>query len=190
MSSELPSSERKTLASSGARATTSTTSSCRAWSTRPSFAARTPTPTSARSTHRAPRGCPAWSACTPARTSWTTTPCRTPGLQAADALNEIHVDYEPLPAVVDAEKATQPGAPQLHENAPNNIVFTWTLGNKDGTEAAFQNAEVVVKQRLVNHRLIPNPMEVRGDIGWYNAGTDEYTVWMSSQTPHIQRLLL
>ena len=110
--------------------------------------------------------------------------------QAQDALAAIRVDWEPLPAVVDAEKATQPGAPQLHENAPNNEVFTWTVGDKDGTEKAFADAEVVVKQRLVNHRLIPNPMEVRGDIGWYNAGTDEYTIWMSSQTPHIQRLLL
>jgi aerobic carbon-monoxide dehydrogenase large subunit len=110
--------------------------------------------------------------------------------EAVDAIGAIEVDYEPLPTVVDAEKATQPGAPQLHENAPNNIVFDWTVGDKDGTEAAFKNAEVVVKQRLVNHRLIPNPMETRGDIGWYNPGTDEYTIWMSSQTPHIQRLLL
>src|SRR5262245_18768603 len=110
--------------------------------------------------------------------------------QAQDALELIAVEYVPLPAVVDAEKATQPGAPQLHENAPNNVVFEWTVGDKDGTDAAFANAEVVVKQRLVNNRLIPNPMEVRGDIGWYNPGTDEYTVWMSSQTPHIQRLLL
>jgi carbon-monoxide dehydrogenase large subunit len=110
--------------------------------------------------------------------------------QAIDALDAIQVDYEPLPAVVDAEKATQPGAPQLHDNAPNNVVFDWTVGDKDGTEAALRDAEVVVKERLVNHRLIPNPMEVRGDIGWYNPGTDEYTVWMSSQTPHIQRLLL
>src|SRR5690349_9943720 len=110
--------------------------------------------------------------------------------QAVDALEKIRVDWEPLPAVVDAEKATQPGAPQLHENAPNNEVFTWTVGDKAGTDAAFEGAEVVVKQRLVNHRLIPNPMEVRGDIGWYNPGTEEYTVWMSSQTPHIQRLLL
>src|SRR5580765_3308923 len=110
--------------------------------------------------------------------------------QAVDALEAIQVDWEPLPAVVDAEKATQPGAPQLHENAPNNEVFTWTVGNKDGTEAAFRDAEVIVKQRLVNHRLIPNPMETRGDVGWYNPGTDEYTIWMSSQTPHIQRLLL
>ena len=110
--------------------------------------------------------------------------------QAADALEAIKVDWEPLPAVVDAEKATQPGAPQLHENAPNNVVFEWQVGDKPGTDAAFEAAEVVVRQRLVNQRLIPNPMEVRGDIGWYNPGMDEYTIWMSSQTPHIQRLLL
>jgi carbon-monoxide dehydrogenase large subunit len=110
--------------------------------------------------------------------------------QAVDALDAIVVDWEPLPTVVDAEKATQKGAPQLHENAPNNIVFEWQVGDKAGTDAAIEAAEVVVKQRIVNQRLIPNPMEVRGDIGWYNPGTDEYTVWMSSQTPHIQRLLL
>ena len=110
--------------------------------------------------------------------------------QAQDALEAIEVDYEPLPAVVDVEKAMAPGAPQLHENAPNNVVFEWTVGDKDGTEQAFAEAEVTVRQRLVNHRLIPNAMETRGDIGWYNPGTDEYTVWMSSQTPHIQRLLL
>ena len=91
---------------------------------------------------------------------------------------------------MDAEKATQPGAPQLHENAPNNVVFEWNVGDKAGTDAAFDNAEVVLHQRLVNNRLVPNPMEVRGDIGLYNPGTDEYTIWMSSQTPHIQRLLL
>ncbi|HWP62015.1 MAG TPA: molybdopterin cofactor-binding domain-containing protein, partial [Candidatus Binatia bacterium] len=110
--------------------------------------------------------------------------------QAYDALEAIVVDWEPLPAVVDAEKATQPGAPQLHENAPNNIVFDWTVGDKEGTDKAFAEAEVVVRQRLVNQRLIPNPMEPRGDIGWYNPGTDEYTIWFTSQTPHIQRLLL
>ena len=110
--------------------------------------------------------------------------------QAFDALERIEVDWEPLPAVVDAEKAIAPGAPQLHENAPNNVVFEWTVGDKAGTDAAIDGAEVVVRQRIVNQRLIPNPMEVRGDIGWYNPGTEEYTVWMSSQTPHIQRLLL
>jgi carbon-monoxide dehydrogenase large subunit len=110
--------------------------------------------------------------------------------QAIEAIDAIRVDWEPLPAVVDAEKAVAPGAPQLHENAPNNVVFEWTVGDRVGTEAALADAEVVVRQRLVNQRLIPNPMETRGDIGWYNPGTDEYTIWMSSQTPHIQRLLV
>jgi carbon-monoxide dehydrogenase large subunit len=110
--------------------------------------------------------------------------------QAVDALAVIDVDYEPLPTVVDAERATQPGAPQLHENAPNNVVFDWTVGDLEGADKALGDAEVVVRQRIVNQRLIPNAMETRGDIGWYNSGTDEYTVWMSSQTPHIQRLLL
>jgi carbon-monoxide dehydrogenase large subunit len=110
--------------------------------------------------------------------------------QALDALETIQVDWEPLEAVVDAEKAIQDGAVQLHENAPNNVVFDWTVGDKDGTDAAIEGAEVVVRQRLINQRLIPNPMETRGDIGWYNPGTDEYTIWMSSQTPHIQRILL
>ena len=110
--------------------------------------------------------------------------------QAQDALEAISVDWEPLPAVVDVEKAMAPGAPQLHENAPNNVIFEWNVGDKGGTDAAFEAAEVVVSQRVVNQRLIPNAMEVRGDIGLYNPGTDEYTVWMSSQTPHIQRLLL
>src|SRR5438093_2447336 len=110
--------------------------------------------------------------------------------QAVDALEAIEVDYEPLPSIVDAEKATQPGAPQLHENATNNIVFDWTVGDRDGTDKAIADAEVVVRQRLVNQRLIPNPMETRGDIGMYSPGTEEYTIWMSTQTPHIQRLLL
>jgi carbon-monoxide dehydrogenase large subunit len=110
--------------------------------------------------------------------------------QAEDALAAVAVDWEPLPAVVDAEQATKPGAPQLHENAPNNIVFEWSVGDKAGTAAAIEGGEVVVRQRLVNQRLIPNPMEVRGDIGVYSPGTDEYTLYFSSQTPHIQRLLV
>jgi carbon-monoxide dehydrogenase large subunit len=110
--------------------------------------------------------------------------------QAQDALDLIEVDWEPLPAVTDTEKALDPASPQLHENAPRNVVFEWNVGDKAGTDAAFEAAEVRLTQRLVNNRLIPNPMEVRGDIGWYNSGTDEYTIWMSSQTPHIQRLLL
>ncbi len=109
---------------------------------------------------------------------------------AEDALNLIEVEYEPLPTVVDAEKATFPDAPQIHENAPNNICMDWSVGDKDGTDSALHSSEVVVKQRLINQRLIPNPMEPRGCIAQYLPASEEYTVWMTSQTPHIMRLLM
>ena len=109
---------------------------------------------------------------------------------AEDALNLIEVDYERLPVVVDAEKTTQPGAPQIHENAPNNICMDWSCGDRDGTDSALGSAEVVVKQRLLNQRLIPNPIEPRGCIAQYMPASEEYTVWMTSQDPHIMRLLM
>jgi carbon-monoxide dehydrogenase large subunit len=109
---------------------------------------------------------------------------------AEDALALIEVDYEPLPVVVDAEKATQSGAPQIHENAPNNICMDWAIGDKDGTDAALGSSDVVVKQRLVNQRLIPNVLEPRGCIAQYLPASEEYTVWMTSQDPHIMRLLM
>jgi carbon-monoxide dehydrogenase large subunit len=110
--------------------------------------------------------------------------------QAVDARAAIEVDWDPLPVVVDTEGATAPGAPQLHENAPNNVAFTWAIGDADGTAAAIDGAEVVVRQRIVNQRLIPNPMDMRGAIGRWDPGQDDYTIWMTSQTPHIMRLLI
>ena len=109
---------------------------------------------------------------------------------ADDALNLIEVDYEPLPVVVDAEQATKEGAPQLHENAPNNIVMEWECGDKDSTDQAIASAEVVVKERIVNQRLIPTPMETRGSIANYDLATGQFTVYMTSQAPHVMRLLL
>ncbi|MBZ0299319.1 MAG: molybdopterin-dependent oxidoreductase [Anaerolineae bacterium] len=109
---------------------------------------------------------------------------------AEDAIQLIEVDYEVLPAVVDAEKATQPGAPQLHENAPDNIVMEWECGSADGTAQALQAADVVVRQRLVNQRLIPTSMEPRGTIAQFLPATGEFTVWVTSQAPHVMRLLM
>ncbi|MFQ5595985.1 MAG: xanthine dehydrogenase family protein molybdopterin-binding subunit [Anaerolineae bacterium] len=109
---------------------------------------------------------------------------------AEDALALIEVDYERRPAVVDAEKATQPGAPQLHENAPNNICMDWSCGDQAATDQALSEADVVVRQRLVNQRLIPTPIEPRGAIGQYDPGTEEYTLWLTSQAPHVHRLLI
>ncbi len=110
--------------------------------------------------------------------------------QAEDALAHIEVDWEPLDVVVDAQRATEPGAPQLHDNAPNNVVMDWVCGDEANTNAALASSDVVVRQRLVNQRLLPTPMEGRGSIAQYNPVTGEYTVWLTSQCPHIMRLLM
>lgn len=109
---------------------------------------------------------------------------------AEDALALIEVDWEPLGVVTDAKKATEAGAPQLHENAPNNIECEWECGDAGATDAALQDADVVIKQNIINQRLIPNALETRGCAAQYNPASDEYTVWMTSQAPHVMRLLM
>jgi carbon-monoxide dehydrogenase large subunit len=109
---------------------------------------------------------------------------------AEDALELIEVDWEPLDVVVDMEQAVEPGGPQLHENAPNNIVMDWTCGDLEGTDRALQEAEVVVRQRLVNQRLIPTALETRGAAAQFEPSTGQYTVWLTSQAPHVHRLLM
>jgi aerobic carbon-monoxide dehydrogenase large subunit len=109
---------------------------------------------------------------------------------AEDALELIRVDWEPLEVVVGAERTVEPDAPQLHEVAPGNVAMDWSTGDAAATDAALAQADVVVRQRLVNQRLIPTPLEGRGAIGQYEPATGAYTVWMTSQCPHIMRLLI
>src|SRR5262249_37310427 len=109
---------------------------------------------------------------------------------AEDALALVDIDWEPLQAVVDVERATEPDAPQLHEVAAGNIVMDWECGDSEATERALRDAEVVVEQRLVNQRLIPTPLEPRGAAARYEPATGEYTVWATSQCPHVMRLVL
>lgn len=109
---------------------------------------------------------------------------------AYDAIDLIEVEYEPMSVVVDAKKAMQAGAPQLHENAPQNLCMEWQCGDKAKTDAAFASAEVSVKEPIINQRLLPTPMETRGAIARYEQSTGEFTVWMTSQAPHVMRLLL
>src|SRR5690606_30235197 len=109
--------------------------------------------------------------------------------QAQDAAAAIEVEYEMLPAVVDQEKATQAGAPQLYPDVPNNTAFVWRLAGGD-IDAALRDADVVVSQRLINHRLIPTAMETRAAVANYNPGSGELTLWCTSQNPHIHRLLM
>jgi carbon-monoxide dehydrogenase large subunit len=108
---------------------------------------------------------------------------------ARDAAEAVEVDYEPMPAVADAKKATERGQPQLHADVPNNVCFKWTVSGGD-VEAAFKAADVVVKERIVNQRLIPNAMEPRAALAHYLAATGEVTLWVTSQNPHIARFLL
>jgi carbon-monoxide dehydrogenase large subunit len=110
--------------------------------------------------------------------------------QAKDAAEQVVVDYSVLPAVTDTATAAKPGAPQLHEVAPNNTVFNWHLGDKGQTDAAFAAAKHVTKLDLVNNRLIPNAMEPRAAVGEYDSGTDTFTLHTTSQNPHLARLVL
>ncbi|MCH8896962.1 MAG: molybdopterin-dependent oxidoreductase [Chloroflexi bacterium] len=108
--------------------------------------------------------------------------------QAEDALELINVDYEPLPAVINPEDAFQPGAPQLHEDAPNNQAFHWVIPG-EGTDAAFESAEVVVKDKIRQQRLIPNAIEPRSAVASWVPSMEELTLWSTSQNPHICRFL-
>ncbi len=108
------------------------------------------------------------------------------GYLARDALDLIQVDYEPLPAVVDQEKAVQPGAPQIHQEIPNNLAFTWHFAGGD-VDAAFRDAEVTVQQRLLNQRLLPTALETRGAVAEFNGGSGDLTLWCTTQNPHILR---
>jgi carbon-monoxide dehydrogenase large subunit len=91
---------------------------------------------------------------------------------------------------VDARAATEEGSPLVHDEIPNNISYTWALGDKEGTEQALREADHVIELELINQRLIPNAMEPRATAAQWNHATGEMTVWTTSQNPHPIRLLL
>ena len=109
---------------------------------------------------------------------------------ARDAADLVQVDYEPLPAVVDASKATQKGAPALHDIAPDNKCYTWALGDKAAVDTAFAKAAHVTKLEFINNRLIPNAIEPRAANATYSRADDSYTLYVASQNPHVERLLM
>ena len=110
--------------------------------------------------------------------------------QAKDGAEKVDVDYEVLPAVVNVVDALKPGAPQLHDEAPGNRCYTWALGDKAAVDAAFAQAAHVTKIDIVNNRLIPNAIEPRAANASYNAADDAYTLYVTSQNPHVERLLM
>ncbi len=108
--------------------------------------------------------------------------------KAAAAL--VEVDYEPLPAVGLLANAIVPGAPQVWDEAPGNVCFDWHIGDPATTDAAFAKAAHVVELDLVNNRVAPNPMEPRAANGNFDGANDQYTLYTTSQNPHLTRLLL
>jgi carbon-monoxide dehydrogenase large subunit len=109
---------------------------------------------------------------------------------ATDAAEKVRVDWEPLPSVTATERAEQTGTPQLHAGAPGNVAFKWEIGDGAATDAAFKSAAVTVKKRIVNQRLVANAMEPRACVARYEDATGELTLWVTSQNPHVHRLLM
>lgn len=110
--------------------------------------------------------------------------------QARDAAEAVDITYKELKAVVDAPKALEKGAPQIHPEADSNLIFDWELGDGKATDAAIKAAAHVTRMKIVNNRLVPNAMEPRAALGHYDKAEDHYTCWTTSQNPHLARLVM
>jgi len=110
--------------------------------------------------------------------------------QAKDAAERVAVDYDELPAVASTADAMAPGSAQIHDDVPNNLCYDWEIGDKAATDAAFANAHHVTSLDIVNNRLAPNAIEPRAAITEYDAGTENLTLFTTSQNPHVARLVL
>ncbi|MFJ4932974.1 xanthine dehydrogenase family protein molybdopterin-binding subunit [Streptomyces pseudovenezuelae] len=109
---------------------------------------------------------------------------------AADALEAVEVEYTPLPPVLDLEAALAEGAPLVHSDKGTNRCYDWPLRTGEDFAAVRQRAEVTLKRRYHQQRLIPNAMEPRAVVVTPVAASDEYTVYSSTQIPHILRVML
>jgi carbon-monoxide dehydrogenase large subunit len=107
--------------------------------------------------------------------------------QALDAAEQIAIEYEPLPAVISASDAVRPGAPVLSRAVPGNSCLDWRWGQTAEVASAMSSAAHTVTITLNNHRIVTNPMEPRGAVGAYDAGTGRYTLHVSSQNLHGNR---
>jgi carbon-monoxide dehydrogenase large subunit len=110
--------------------------------------------------------------------------------QARDAADAVVVDWQELPAVADVVAAIAEGAHQLHDNAKGNVIYDWEIGDAKAVDAAFAQAKHVTKLDIVNNRLVPNAMEPRAALASYDGGEGHYTLWTTSQNPHVARLVI
>ena len=120
---------------------------------------------------------------------------------ARDAADAIVVTYDPLPAVVDPELAMTGKPTVIHADFPNNLAVAlvpsgtgvapdFSVIDNTAVDKAFADAEVVISQRMMNHRLVPNAMEPRGVIAHWEPGKESMTIWSSTQNPHILKTMI
>jgi len=107
---------------------------------------------------------------------------------ARDAAEQVFVDYEELDAVIALASATT--ADQIYAEVPDNLCYDWALGDEEETDAAFARAAHISTLDLSNNRLIPNAMEPRAAVADYDASNDSYTIYTTSQNPHLERVVL
>ena len=109
---------------------------------------------------------------------------------ARAAAEAVVVDYEALPAVIHGPAALEGGAPQLHDEAKGNLIYDWEIGEADATDKALAGAAHVTEMTITNNRLAPNAMEPRAALASYEAADDHFTLYTTSQNPHVARLVL
>lgn len=107
--------------------------------------------------------------------------------QAEDAAEAVAVTYQILPATADTARALEDGAPLVHEQFGSNLVYDWEMGNRAEVLRAIDDAEHVTILDIANQRIAPCPLEPRAVIGRYDAATDQYTLWSTTQNPHMVR---
>ncbi|MEC7258547.1 MAG: molybdopterin cofactor-binding domain-containing protein, partial [Pseudomonadota bacterium] len=112
--------------------------------------------------------------------------------QARDAAEAIELDIEELPAVIDMKAALAEGATKVHDDLTSNLCYDWGFveDNRDAVAKAIDEAAHVATLELRNNRLVANPMEPRVAVGDYERGTDQSTLYTTSQNPHVIRLLM
>jgi len=110
--------------------------------------------------------------------------------QAKDAAELIEVDYTDLPAAATMPQALAAGAPAVHDDVPSNLCYDWHIGEKAVIDGIFAGAHKIVKLDLTNNRLVPNAMEPRAALGDFDTSSGDYTLYTTSQNPHVIRLLM
>jgi carbon-monoxide dehydrogenase large subunit len=110
--------------------------------------------------------------------------------QAKDAAELIEIDYTDLPAAATMPQALAAGAPAVHDDVPSNLCYDWHIGEKAVIDGIFASAHKIVKLDLTNNRLVPNAMEPRAALGDFDTSSGDYTLYTTSQNPHVIRLLM